>query len=91
MRVLSSAFLSPLTPKARAMSRFVTRAGGFSPLGAGAPPMKAISSSRDGTQRLALRRRERRFARAGVFEGFGQGFNFEMGRPQVVVRRPRYK
>jgi hypothetical protein len=30
------------------MSRLVTRAGAFSPFGAGAPPMKAISSSRDG-------------------------------------------
>jgi hypothetical protein len=30
------------------MSRLVTRAGALSPFGAGAPPMKAINSWRDG-------------------------------------------
>ena len=61
MRSFSSAFASPLTPKARAMSRLVTFAGAFSPFGAGAPLMNAINSSRDGIAASlgAAARRER--------------------------------
>ena len=74
MSSLSSALASPLTPKARAMSRLVTRAGGLSPFGAAAPPMKAINSSREGSapawlRETAARRRawaEEIFARVGL-------------------------
>jgi hypothetical protein len=55
MRSLSSDFASPFTPNARAMSRLVTRAGGLSPFGAASPPIKAISSSREGKAREGLR------------------------------------
>ena len=53
------------------MSRLVTRAGGFSPLGAGAPPMKAMSSSRDGSA-AALGEAGAATRREG--DGFGKGF-----------------
>ena len=49
MMSLNSALSSPLTPKARATSRLVMRARARSPLGAGAQPMKAITSSREGS------------------------------------------
>ena len=51
------------------MSRLVTRAGAFSPFGAGAPPMKAISSSRDGIAARSARPAPRR---GGEGYGFGK-------------------
>ena len=48
MSNLSSVLAAPLTPNARATSRLVTRAGGLTPFGAGAPERKASTSSREG-------------------------------------------
>ena len=51
-RSLSSSFsavrCSPLTPKARATSRLVTRPAGLTPLGAASPERNASSASREG-------------------------------------------
>ncbi len=58
MRSLRSAFASPFTPKARAMSRLVTRAGGLSPLGAG-------RAADEGDQLVARRQSARLAARDG--------------------------
>ena len=74
-RFLSSAFSaplsSPLTPKARATSRLVTRFGSAAP----SPPlaMKATTSSREGRAPATGAVRERGLGRAAVLDGLLTG------------------
>ena len=77
----SASLSSPLTAKARAMSRLVTRVGGRP---SAAPPLaiKATTSSREGKAPATRAARERGLARAAVLDGllFGNFWVWRWGR-----------